>query len=76
IGSFGDFFGELAGVISDGAGEQNAAYKALFAVQKGFTIASASLSLQKALAEANSLPYPANIPAYAQALTAGTQILS
>ncbi|MCV5179828.1 hypothetical protein OFC21_30855, partial [Escherichia coli] len=31
---------------------------------------------QKALAEANSLPYPANIPAYAQALTAGTQILS
>ncbi|HFN7593686.1 TPA: hypothetical protein ACHGYE_000383 [Escherichia coli] len=76
IGSFGDFFGELAGVISDGAGEQNAAYRALFAVQKGFTIASASLSLQKALAEANSLPYPANIPAYAQALTAGTQILS
>ncbi|HAW7619579.1 TPA: hypothetical protein JLI43_000608 [Escherichia coli] len=76
IGSFGDFFGELAGVISDGAGEQNAAYRVLFAVQKGFTIASASLSLQKALAEANSLPYPANIPAYAQALTAGTQILS
>lgn len=76
IGTFGDFFGELSGVIADGAGEQNAAYQALFAVQKGFTIASASLSLQKALAEANSLPYPANIPAYAQALTAGTQILS
>lgn len=47
IGSFGDFFGELAGVISDGAGEQNAAYRALFAVQKGFVLASAALSLQK-----------------------------
>ncbi|EGW8322458.1 hypothetical protein JE836_003772 [Escherichia coli] len=76
IGSFGDFFGELAGVISDGAGEQNAAYRALFAVQKGFVLASAALSLQKALAEANALPFPANLPAYAQAMSAGTQILS
>ncbi|MGH53879.1 hypothetical protein D9E32_12075 [Escherichia coli] len=76
IGSFGDFFGELAGVISDGAGEQNAAYRALFAVQKGFALASAALSLQKALAEANALPFPANLPAYAQAMSAGTQILS
>ena len=76
IGSFGDFFGELSGVIADGAGEQNAAYQAMFAVQKAFTIASAALSLQKALAEANTLPPPANIAAYAQALTAGTQIIS
>ncbi|MBA8260515.1 hypothetical protein HVW25_07170 [Escherichia coli] len=76
IGSFGDFFGELAGVISDGAGEQNAAYRALFAVQKGFVLASAALSLQKALAEANALPFPANLPAYAQAMSAGTQIVS
>ncbi|EKE4321749.1 hypothetical protein OUP45_001310 [Escherichia coli] len=76
IGTFGDFFGELAGVISDGAGEQNAAYRALFAVQKGFVLASAALSLQKALAEANALPFPANLPAYAQAMSAGTQILS
>ena len=76
IGSFGDFFGELAGVISDGAGEQNAAYRALFAVQKGFVLASAALSLQKALAEANALPFPANLLAYAQAMSAGTQILS
>ncbi|HBJ0416404.1 TPA: hypothetical protein LAP26_001457 [Escherichia coli] len=76
IGSFGDFFGELAGVISDGEGEQNAAYRALFAVQKGFVLASAALSLQKALAEANALPFPANLPAYAQAMSAGTQILS
>ncbi|HBC0974312.1 TPA: hypothetical protein IGZ69_003312 [Escherichia coli] len=76
IGTFGDFFGELSGVIADGAGEQNAAYQAMFAVQKAFTIASAALSLQKALAEANTLPPPANIAAYAQALTAGTQIIS
>ncbi|HBN0911785.1 TPA: hypothetical protein P7W98_001254 [Escherichia coli] len=76
IGTFGDFFGELSGVIADGAGEQNAAYQALFAVQKGFVLASAALSLQKALAEANALPFPANLPAYAQAMSAGTQIIS
>ncbi|ENZ5018344.1 TPA: hypothetical protein IB922_004076 [Escherichia coli] len=76
IGTFGDFFGELSGVIADGAGEQNAAYQALFAVQKGFVLASAALSLQKALAEANAMPYPANLPAYAQAMSAGTQIIS
>ena len=76
IGTFVDFFGELSGVIADGAGEQNAAYQALFAVQKGFVLASAALSLQKALAEANALPFPANLPAYAQALSAGTQIIS
>ncbi|HDV2090569.1 TPA: hypothetical protein RHX78_002120 [Escherichia coli] len=76
IGTFGDFFGELSGVIADGAGEQNTAYQALFAVQKGFVLASAALSLQKALAEANALPFPANLPAYAQAMSAGTQIIS
>ncbi|EEZ8677616.1 TPA: hypothetical protein ACGRT9_002482 [Escherichia coli] len=76
IGTFGDFFGELSGVIADGAGEQNAAYQALFAVQKGFVLASAALSLQKSLAEANALPFPANLPAYAQAMSAGTQIIS
>ncbi|EFL3859553.1 hypothetical protein AB146_004202 [Escherichia coli] len=76
IGTFGDFFGELSGVIADGAGEQNAAYQALFAVQKGFVLASAALSLQKALAEANAMPFPANVPAYAQAMSAGTQIIS
>ena len=76
IGTFGDFFGELSGVIADGAGEQNAAYQALFVVQKGFVLASAALSLQKALAEANALPFPANLPAYAQAMSAGTQIIS
>lgn len=76
INAYSGVFGELAGVISDGAGEQSAAYRAMFAVQKGFTIASAALSLQESLARANALPFPANIPAYAQALTAGTQILS
>ncbi|EFA7901563.1 TPA: phage tail length tape measure family protein [Escherichia coli] len=76
MNAYSGVFGELAGVISDGAGEQSAAYRAMFAVQKGFTIASAALSLQESLARANALPFPANIPAYAQALTAGTQIIS
>lgn len=76
MSAYSGMFGELAGVISDGVGEQSAAYRAMFAVQKGFAMASAALSLQESLAKANALPFPANIPAYAQALTAGTQILS
>ena len=76
MSAYSGMFGELAGVISDGAGEQSAAYRAMFAVQKGFAMASAALSLQESLAKANALPFPANIPAYAQALTAGTQIIS
>lgn len=76
MSAYSGMFGELAGVISDGVGEQSAAYQAMFAVQKAFTIASAALSLQESLAKANALPFPANIPAYAQAMSAGTQILS
>lgn len=76
LGAYSGVFGELAGVISDGAGEQDAAYRAMFAVQKGFAIASAALSLQESLAKANALGFPANIAAYTQALTAGTQIVS
>ncbi|EEZ4807867.1 hypothetical protein [Escherichia coli] len=76
LSAYSGVFGELAGVISDGAGEQDAAYRAMFAVQKGFAIASAALSLQESLAKANALGFPANIAAYTQALTAGTQIVS
>ncbi|EMD0384908.1 hypothetical protein VPS56_000172 [Escherichia coli] len=76
MSAYSGMFGELAGVISDGVGEQSAAYRAMFAVQKGFAMASAALSLQESLAKANALPFPDNIPAFAQALTAGTQIIS
>ncbi|EOQ9286987.1 hypothetical protein K3802_RS01010 [Escherichia coli] len=76
LSAYSGVFGELAGVISDGAGEQDAAYRAMFAVQKGFAMASAALSLQESLAKANALGFPANIAAYTQALTAGTQIVS
>lgn len=47
-----------------------------FAISKGFAIAQASLNLQTAISNAMAIPWPANIPAIAQALSAGTQIVS
>ena len=58
------------------AGEQSGAYKALFAISKGFAIANAALQLQTAIANASALPWPANFPAIAQAVALGGQIAS
>lgn len=66
----------LADAIGQAAGKSSAAYQALFAISKGFAIAQASLNLQTAISNAMAIPWPANIPAIAQALSAGTQIVS
>ena len=71
-----DFFGGMAELTSAFAGEQSGAYKALFAVSKGFAIANAALQLQTAIANASALPWPANFPAIAQAVALGSQIAS
>lgn len=76
LGASSDFAGALAGAIGNAAGESSAAYRAMFAVSKGFAIAQAGLNLQMAISNAMALPFPANIPAIAQALTAGTQIVN
>ncbi len=71
-----DFFGASADLVGTFAGEQDNAYKALFAVSKAFAIANAAIQLQTAIANASALPWPANIPAIAQAVSFGTQIAS
>ena len=71
-----DFFGGMGDLVKGFAGEQNTAYKMLFAVSKGFAIANAALQMQTAIANAAALPWPANIPAIAQAVTLGGQIAS
>lgn len=71
-----DFFGGMADLTGAFAGEQSGAYKALFAISKGFAIANAALQLQTAIANASALPWPANFPAIAQAVSLGGQIAS
>ena len=71
-----DFFGGMADLAGAFAGQQSGAYKALFAVSKGFAIANAALQLQTAIANASALPFPANIGAIGQAVSLGGQIAS
>lgn len=76
LGASSDMFGGLADLAGAFAGEQSSAYKALFAVSKGFAIANAALQLQTAIANAMAIPWPANIPAIAQAAALGAQVAS
>lgn len=76
LGESSNFAGSLADAIGQAAGKSSAAYQALFAISKGFAIAQASLNLQTAISNAMAIPWPANIPAIAQALSAGTQIVN
>lgn len=47
-----EIFGSLASIAKDTAGEQSAAYRAMFAVSKGFAIAESAIKIQQALAQA------------------------
>jgi hypothetical protein len=76
LGASSDFFGGMADLAGAFAGEQSAAYKALFAISKGFAIAQAALSLQVAISRATELPWPTNLPAIGQAVSLGAQIAS
>lgn len=76
LGASADFFGGMADLAGTFAGEQSGAYKAMFAISKGFAIANAALQLQTAIANASALPFPANLGAIGQAVTLGGQIAS
>ncbi|HAV4657534.1 TPA: hypothetical protein JIU99_00710 [Acinetobacter baumannii] len=54
-----------AGTMKTVFGEQSAAYKAMFAIQKGFAIAQSMIAIQQGIANAMSLPFPANLAAAA-----------
>lgn len=76
LGATSDSLNAVAGVIGQAAGKSSAAYQAMFAVSKGFAVAQAALNMQTAIGNALALPWPANIPAIAQAVAAGGQIAS
>lgn len=76
LGSSGDFFGEMAGLVGDYAGESSSAYRTLFAASKAFSIAQATMNMVTAISNASALPWPANIPAIAFAAAQGAALIS
>ncbi|HDH7807193.1 TPA: tape measure protein [Raoultella ornithinolytica] len=76
LGASSDFFGQMAGLVGDYAGESSAAYKALFAVSRAFSIAQATMNTVMAISNAAALPWPVNIPAIAFAAAQGANLIS
>lgn len=71
-----EMFGSLAELARSYGGEQSKAFKAMFALQKAFTIASAALDIQKTISDAMAKGWPQNIPLIAQAIAQGARIMS
>lgn len=69
-------FGNLSTAMANSLGKQSQAYKAMFAAQQAFGIASASVSTGIAIANAMKLDFPANIPAYIEAAAQGAKVLA
>ena len=62
--------GNMAGVLKNIAGENSRAYRAMFAIEKGFAIAKSIMAIQATMAStAMSLPFPANLGAMAKIAT-------
>ncbi|HCD3128676.1 TPA: transglycosylase SLT domain-containing protein [Acinetobacter baumannii] len=69
LSRYSSMFGDMAGIAKAFGGEQSKTYKMLFAMQKGFAIASTLLSSKEAISKAwASAAFPYNIPAVAMAV--------
>lgn len=68
--------GSYADIFKTIGGEQSGAYKAMFAVQKGFAIAQSIMAIQTGIANAMSLPFPANLGAAATVAAETASIIS
>ena len=58
-------FGGLASIAKQFKGEQSSAYRALFALEKAAAVARSVVAIQTGIANAFSLPFPANLGAAA-----------
>ncbi|MHA3052603.1 transglycosylase SLT domain-containing protein [Acinetobacter sp. ANC 4640] len=58
-------FGSMTETMKSAFGEQSAAYKAAFTVQKAFAIAQSMVAIQAALALAMNAPFPESLAQYA-----------
>ncbi|MHA3048653.1 transglycosylase SLT domain-containing protein [Acinetobacter sp. ANC 4639] len=69
-------FGSMAETMKGAFGEQSAAYKAAFAVQKAFAIAQSMVAIQTGIALAAGQPFPENLAAMASVAAATASIIS
>jgi tape measure domain-containing protein len=74
--NYGNLFGGIADLTKTFAGEQSGVYKAMFAVSKAFAIADSIIKIQQGIANALSLPFPANIAAAAATAAQAAGIVS
>lgn len=76
LSSGAQLFGGLSDLAKAFGGEQSKAYKTMFAITKGFSIAQGILNLSTAISNASALPFPANIPAMATAAANGARLIA
>jgi hypothetical protein len=69
-------FGNLSQAAKNWGGEQSTVYKELFAAQKAFSIASATMAMFQDIAAANAVGFPANVPLYMKAAADGAAVLA
>lgn len=71
---------QIAGSTADSFkvmfGEQSAAYRVMFGIQKGFAIAQSMIAIQQGIANAMALPFPANLGAAATVAMETASIVS
>lgn len=76
ISAYQGITGSLTDILKNAGQEQSGIYKALFAVNKAFSIAQSIISIQTGIAQAAALPFPANLPAMASVAAATAGIVS
>lgn len=76
ISGFGSAIDTMLGVMRNAGQEQSGIYKAMFAVSKAFAIADSIIKIQQGIANASSLPFPANLGAMATVASQTASIIS
>lgn len=71
-----NMFDSLAEAAETFGGRQSGVYKAMFAASKAFAIAESIIKIQQGIANAASLPFPANLAAMASVVAATANIVS
>ncbi len=71
-----ELFDSLSGLAKGFAGEQSGIYKAMFIASKAFALADSIMKIQQGIANAASLPFPANLPAIGTVISATAGIVS
>ena len=76
LGQYSSIFSSTTDMMKNAFGEQSKAYAIAFAIQKGFAVGQAALSLAMNVAKASEIGFPYNLPMIAGAFAQGAQIVS